>query len=120
MNEIDNKKFYYSITEVAKILGENASTLRFWEKEFGFPKPRTNTKGTRFYTKEDIDEIKIVQHLLRNEKLTIDGAKSKLKSHKKDDARRNTELVEKLEEIKKELLNIKSQISDNSNLKLET
>ena len=112
MNEIDNKKFYYSITEVAKILGENASTLRFWEKEFGFPKPRTNAKGTRFYSKEDIDEIKIVQHLLRNEKLTINGAKSKLKSHKKDDARRNAELVEKLEAIKQELLNIKKELGN--------
>ena len=106
------EKLYYSITEVAKTLGENASTLRFWEKEFGFPKPHTNAKGTRFYTKEDIDDIKIVQHLLRNEKLTIDGAKAKLKSHKKDDVRRNAELVEKLEDIKKELLNIKKELGN--------
>ena len=112
MNTISNKKLYYFISEVSETLGETASTLRFWEKEFGFPKPRTNTKGTRFYTTEDIDEIKLVQHLLRNEKLTIDGAKAKLKSHKKDDVRRNAEIVEKLEEIKKELLNIKKELNN--------
>jgi len=112
MNKMDNKKLYYSISEVAKILNETASTLRFWEKEFGFPKPRTNAKKTRFYSQEDIDEIKIVQHLLRNEKLTINGAKAKLKSHKKDDARRNAEIVEKLEYIKKELLNIKKELEN--------
>ena len=98
------------------MLGENASTLRFWEKEFGFPKPRTNAKGTRFYTKEDIDEIKTVQHLLRNEKLTIDGAKAKLKSHKKDDVQRNAEIVGKLEAIKKELLSIKQELAHSKTL----
>ena len=107
-------KLYYSITEAGKLLGENASTLRYWEKEFGFPKPHTNAKGTRFYSQEDIDEIKTVKHLLRNEKLTIDGAREKLKSHKKDDIRRNTEIVEKLQEIKKEILNIKKEL-DNEN-----
>ena len=112
MTVIDDKKLYYSITEVAKTLGENASTLRFWEKEFGFPKPRTNAKGTRFYSKEDIDEVKVIKHLLRDEKLTIYGAKAKLKSHKKDDVRRNTEIVEKLEDIKKELLSIKKELGD--------
>ncbi|MDR0873090.1 MAG: MerR family transcriptional regulator [Prevotellaceae bacterium] len=106
------EKLYHSITEVAEMLDENASTLRFWEKEFGFPKPRTNAKGTRFYSQEDIDEVKIVIHLLRNEKLTIDGAKAKLKSRKKDDVRRSTEIVEKLEEIKQELLNIKNELKD--------
>ena len=58
------EKVFWKIDEVAKLVGENASTLRFWEKEFRHLKPRTNGKKTRFYTQKNIDDIKIIQHLL--------------------------------------------------------
>lgn len=112
---MDNKndkpeKLYYSISEVAGMFNENVSTLRFWEKEFGFPNPRTNKKGTRFYSKQDIEEIRTIYHLLREKGLTISGAKDSLKSHKKDDVKRISEVVERLNKIKQELLNIKQEL----------
>ena len=103
----ENKKLYYTISEVAEMLKENTSTLRFWEKEFGFPNPRTNKKGTRFYAEKDIEELKLICFLLREKGLTIQGAKENLKSHKKDDVKRFAEIVERLNYIKEELLNIK-------------
>jgi len=110
--ENENKKLYYSIGEVAEMLNETQPTLRFWEKEFGFPKPKTNKKGTRFYTKEDIEDIRTIHHLLRNEKLTISGAKAKLKSINKDDVKRNAEIVERLKKVKQELLDIQKEIKN--------
>ena len=108
--ENEDKKLYYSIGEVAEMLNETQPTLRFWEKEFGFPKPKTNKKGTRFYTKEDIEDIRTIQYLLRGQKLTISGAKAKLKSHNKDDVKRNAEIVERLKKVKQELLDIMKQM----------
>jgi len=110
--ENEDKKLYYSISEVAEIFNENQSTLRFWEKEFGFPKPKTNKKGTRFFTKEDIEDIRTIHHLLRGQKLTISGAKAKLKSHNKDDVKRNAEIVERLKKVKQELLDIQKEIKN--------
>jgi DNA-binding transcriptional MerR regulator len=108
----NSEKLYYSISEVAKILDENQSTLRFWEKEFGFPMPRTNKKGTRFYTEKDIEEIRTIQYLLRKQQLTISGAKEKLKSSKKDDTARNAKVVGKLEDIKQKLTTIQKYLTN--------
>jgi len=110
--KVIKEKLYYSISEVAEMFKENQSTLRFWEKEFEFPIPRKNKKGTRFYTKEDIESLRTIYHLLREQGLTISGAKEKLKSHKKDDVKRNSEIVDRLKKIKQELLNIKKELKD--------
>ena len=110
--ENEDKKLYYSISEVAAMLNESQPTLRFWEKEFGFPKPKTSKKGTRFYTKEDIEDVRIIHHLLRNEKLTISGAKAKLKSINKDDVKRNAEIVQRLKKVKQELLDIQKEMKN--------
>ncbi len=107
------KKHFSSIREVAEWFGENQSTLRFWEKEFGFPKPHTNKKGTRSYTKEDIKDIGLIHYLLRGQKLTIQGAKEKLKSHKKDEVKRNAEIVQKLKDIKNVLVGLKKELRKN-------
>ena len=52
------EKIYYSISEVAEMFQINQSNLRFWEKEFKQLKPRRNEKGTRFYSKDDLQLIK--------------------------------------------------------------
>jgi DNA-binding transcriptional MerR regulator len=111
--EVVQKKLYYSISEVAEMFKENQSTLRFWEKEFEFLKPRTNKKGTRFYSNENIEDLRTIYHLLREKGLTINGAKEQLKSSKKDDLKRNSEIVDRLKKIKQELLDIKKELGEN-------
>ena len=99
------EKLFYSISEVAKIFGVNQSNLRFWEKEFKQLKPKRNTKGTRFYSPEDILIIKQIIYLVNEQKLTLDGAKRRL-GQKKDVIAKQQEIVERLKLIRKELTGI--------------
>lgn len=96
------EKLYYSIAEVSKLLGINASNLRFWEKEFKQLKPRRNAKGTRFYTGDDITLIRQIIYLVNDQNLTLEGARQKL-HQKKDQVAKQYELVERLKRIKSEL-----------------
>ena len=106
--KVSNKsKLYYSISEVAEATGIKPYVLRFWEKEFGLLKPKKNRAGNRSYQQKDIDLINQIKHLLYDEGYAIEGAKSKLKSLKRDD--KGPQVAEKMRlqsllvEIRKEL-----------------
>jgi DNA-binding transcriptional MerR regulator len=99
-------KLYFSIGEVAKMFDINESTLRFWEKEFEMIRPEKNAKGVRFYKQKDIDVIRLVYHLVKERGMTLAGARQKLKDNK-DTTVRQEEIVDKLKQIKKELLSLK-------------
>ncbi len=72
------KKLYYAIGEVSDRTGLEAHVLRYWETEFEQLKPRKNRAGRRIYTAEDIAVVERIQHLLRLEKYTIEGARQVL------------------------------------------
>ncbi|MDR1937294.1 MAG: MerR family transcriptional regulator [Tannerellaceae bacterium] len=100
-------KRYYSISEVAQMFHLNESTLRYWEKEFDGVRPaEINAKGVRFYTQDEIDRIKLIYHLVKEKKLTLEGARKKLKINK-DDVAREEAIINKLKLIKQELLSLK-------------
>lgn len=103
-------KLYYSISEVAELLGINASNLRFWEKEFKQLKPRRNAKGTRFYTNDDITLIRQIIYLVNDQNLTLEGARQKLGS-KKDHVAKQHEVVERLKKIRAELKGMSKALS---------
>src|SRR5947207_2195978 len=67
------KKMYYSIGDVAAMFKENASLIRYWENEFDILKPKKNKKGDRFFRPEDVKNLKLIHHLLRERKYTIEG-----------------------------------------------
>ncbi len=104
------EKLYYSISEVAEMLGVNLSTLRYWEKEFPFICPKKTDKRTRFYTQENINDIKLVYHLLKEKKLTLEGAKKRLKENR-DGIAKNHEIVLRLREIQKEIRQVRNQFN---------
>jgi len=104
------EKIYYSIAEVAKMFDVNHSLLRFWEDEFDQLTPKRNAKGTRFYTVDDIEMIKQIHYLLRVQKLTIAGAKERLKSNK-DSVVKKQKIQEKLMFIRKELIAIRRELN---------
>lgn len=104
------EKLYYSIAEVAEMLGVNLSTLRFWEKEFPHICPKKTDKRTRFYTQENIDEIKLVYHLVKEKKLTLEGAKKRLRENK-EGITKNHEIVLRLQAMQKEIKQIRSQFN---------
>lgn len=103
------EKRYYSIGEVAKAFKVNASLIRFWEKEFDVIKPKKNAKGNRKFTPEDIKNLKFIYHLVKERGFTLDGAKTHLKEEKKQ-ALSNFEIISKLENIKNQLIKIKTQL----------
>ena len=61
------KKLYYSIGEVAKAFGVKTSLIRFWDGEFSILKPKKNAKGNRKFTKEDIKNLRLIYHLVKEQ-----------------------------------------------------
>ena len=103
------EKIYYSIGEVADLFEVNASLIRFWEKEFDVLKPMKNKKGNRLFTQKDLDNLRIIYHLVKERGFTLQGAKDKLKDNKEDVAN-NVEAIDSLKRIKGFLLEIKEQM----------
>ena len=107
--EYDSLKLYFSIGEASEILNVNASLIRFWEKEFTILNPRKNKKGNRQFTKEDINNLKIIYHLVKERGFTLQGAKEKLKKGK-NSTKKEVSIVESLERVKSFLLNLKNEL----------
>ena len=103
------EKIYYSISELSEMFSVNQSYLRYLEKEFKQLAPKRNTKGSRFYSQDDVQIIKQIIFLLNEQKLKLDGAKRKL-SQKKDSVEKQQKAVEKLKEIQLDLLGIMNEI----------
>ncbi|ADY28529.1 MULTISPECIES: MerR family transcriptional regulator [Cellulophaga] len=103
------EKRYYSIGEVAKAFNVNTSLIRFWEKEFDVLKPKKNAKGNRKFTPQDIKNLQLIYHLVKERGFTLDGAKTHLKEEKKKTLS-NFDIITKLENVKSELLKIKDQL----------
>jgi len=103
------EKRYYGIGEVAKAFDVNTSLIRFWEKEFDVLKPKKNAKGNRKFTPEDIKNLQLIYHLVKERGFTLEGAKTHLKEEKKKTLS-NFEVIQKLQKVKAELQKIKEQL----------
>lgn len=100
------EKRYYSIGELAKAFDVNASLIRFWDKEFDILKPKKNAKGNRMFTPEDVKNLKLIYHLVKERGFTLEGAKTHLKEGQKKTLDK-FEIISKLEGIKAQLMQIK-------------
>ncbi|NQV52677.1 MAG: MerR family transcriptional regulator [Flavobacteriales bacterium] len=109
--EKESFKLYYSIGEVAEILDVNASLLRFWEKEFEIVKPQKNSKGNRIYKDQDVKNLKLIHHLVKERGFTLDGAKKKIKDQHKA-LLEKSEMIDSLKHVKEMLLDLKDSLSD--------
>jgi DNA-binding transcriptional MerR regulator len=103
------EKLYYSIGEVAAMFNVNTSLIRFWEKEFDIIRPRKNKKGNRLFTQQDIENFRIIFHLVKERGMTLKGAKKKMKENK-EDTEYNFEIVKSLENIKDLLLEVRESL----------
>ena len=109
MKSFKQEKVAYSIQEVAEMFKVNASLLRYWEKEFNFIRPQKSEKGTRKYSEEDINNIRLVYHLVKEKGLTLAGAKQKLKDNK-GNVIQNEDIINRLKSIRSELLALNEEI----------
>lgn len=107
-DEILFQKRYYGISEVSNMFKVNISLVRFWENEFDILKPKKNGKGDRLFRPEDIKNLQLIYHLLREKKYTIDGAKDFLKKNKKNEE--TFELIDTLKKTKAFLLDLKANL----------
>lgn len=102
-------KLYYSISEVAAMFEVNTSLIRFWEKEFDIIKPKKNKKGNRLFTPKDIENFRVIFHLVKERGFTLEGAKRKLKENPEDTVQ-NSEIVKRLTDIRTFLLELKAEL----------
>ncbi|MDT0540670.1 MULTISPECIES: MerR family transcriptional regulator [Croceitalea] len=103
------EKRYYGIGEVAKAFDVNTSLIRFWEKEFDVLQPKKNAKGNRKFTPEDIKNLKLIHHLVKERGFTLEGAKTHLKEEKHKTLS-NFDVIEKLQKVRAELVKIKENL----------
>jgi DNA-binding transcriptional MerR regulator len=100
------EKVYYSIGEVAELFEVKPSLIRFWEKEFDILSPQKNKKGNRLFTQEDIANLRLIYHLVKERGYTLQGAREKLKQNR-DDVEKRVEIVDSLYSIRNFLEELK-------------
>ena len=103
-------KLYYSISEVARMFDVNESLLRYWEKEFPtIITPKKAGGNIRQYRKEDIENIRLVYHLVKEKGMTLQGAKLRLKVNKERTVQ-TAEVVDCLKQIREELVKLRKSL----------
>ncbi|MDR2868393.1 MAG: MerR family transcriptional regulator [Bacteroidales bacterium] len=103
------EKQYFTIGETAAMFEVKVHTIRFWESEFDAIQPYRNEKGTRFYTKKDIETIRTIQYLTKTKGYTLQGAKQALQKNGTKETN-NAQIMNTLENIKSFLINIKEAL----------
>jgi DNA-binding transcriptional MerR regulator len=107
--ERDISKMYYTMGEVTTMFSVNHSLIRYYEKEFDVLQPKKNKKGNRYFTNEDIENLKVIFHLVRDKGYTIQGAKDHLKNNMTE-TKSQQSILTSLENLKKFLLEVRDQL----------
>src|SRR5690606_17773882 len=105
------EKSYFTIGEVAEMFGVSTSLVRFWEQEFDILQPKKNKKGNRLFTRKDLENLKIIFHLVKERGYTLKGAKEKLKTEGTD-VSKELQILESLNRLKGFLIELKADVSD--------
>lgn len=103
-------KRYYSIGEVAELFGVSSSLIRYWETEFSFLNPQKNKKGDRRFTKENIEQLLIIHHLVKERGFTLEGAKQEIRENKKR-LKSRQELLRRLHALRSRILSLRDRVS---------
>lgn len=105
-------KQYYGIGEVAGFFKVNTSHIRFWTNEFKL-KVRTNRKGDRLYTTDQVKELRAIYYLVKGRGFTLSGAKAKLKTQNKRDVT-TVDLRTSLQLLRSKLIILRDQLGTNA------
>ena len=110
LNLNKNLKLYYSIKEVAEMFGLNESTLRYWETEFPYLKPKTSGPAkVRQYTEKDIEQIRLIHNLVKVRGFKLAAAK-KIINNNRDGAERTADMLKRLTNVRNDLQALKRQL----------
>lgn len=107
------EKLYYSMGEVAEMFDVNPSLLRHWETQFPRLRPHRNRKGNRLYTKQDVELLKRIYHLVKEQGMTLDGARRALRQRASSPvADRDAELLERLQRVRALLEEVREELKE--------
>jgi len=98
----EQAKRYFTISEASKMFDVNPSLLRFWEEEFSSLQPTKNRKGDRLYTEKNIDQIRLIYHLVKEKGYTLEGARHEINTKKGKEESKQL-LINRLIDIRKSL-----------------
>jgi len=102
-------KLYYTIGEVSEMFGVSKSLIRYWESEFTALKPHKNSKGDRRFTKQNIEQLEMIYHLVKEKGFTLDGAKKELRSKKSEVLRKKT-IIDNLQKLRAGLKSVREKL----------
>jgi len=107
--EKEIEKIYYSIGEVAEQFNVAPSLIRFWESEFELIQPKKNRKGNRQFTKEDIENVRTIYHLVKQKGFTLQGAKEMLRNDTQS-VKDKMEIYDSLKKIRQFLVEVRDKL----------
>jgi DNA-binding transcriptional MerR regulator len=107
--EKEIEKIYYSIGEVAEMFNVAPSLIRFWESEFELIQPKKNRKGNRQFTKEDIENVRTIYHLVKEKGFTLQGAKEMLKNDSQA-VKDKMEMISSLKRVRQFLTEVREKL----------
>ncbi len=111
-------KLLYSMGEVTEMFDVNASLIRYWESKFDCIKPHKNKKGNRMFTPSDVENLKLIYHLVKEKGMTLEGANKTMK-RRGSKVQREVSILERLQNIRAMLLEVRETLGDNSPVEYE-
>lgn len=111
-------KLLYSMGEVTEMFDVNASLIRYWESKFDCIKPHKNKKGNRMFTQSDVENLKLIYHLVKEKGMTLEGA-NKTMRRRGGKVKQEVSVLERLQNIRAMLLEIRETLGDNSPVEYE-
>jgi DNA-binding transcriptional MerR regulator len=107
--EKEIEKRYFTIGEVAEKFNVATSLIRFWESEFSILSPKKNRKGNRQFTKQDIEKLNLIYHLVKERGFTLQGAKEMLRKNP-EELQNNLDVISSLKDVRSFLIELKGQL----------
>ncbi|MBQ6940063.1 MAG: MerR family transcriptional regulator [Alistipes sp.] len=111
-------KLLYSMGEVTEMFDVNASLIRYWESKFDCIKPHKNKKGNRMFTPSDVENFKLIYHLVKEKGMTLEGANMAMRK-RGNKVRSEISILERLQSIRAMLVEIRESLGDNSPIEYE-
>lgn len=111
-------KLLYSMGEVTEMFDVNASLIRYWESKFDCIRPHKNKKGNRMFTPSDVENLKLIYHLVKEKGMTLEGANQAMKRRGKS-VKRDVSILERLQNIRAMLLEVRESLGEDSPVEYE-
>ena len=118
IKDIEMEKLLYSMGEVTEMFDVNASLIRYWESKFDCIKPHKNKKGNRMFTPSDVENFKLIYHLVKEKGMTLEGANKAMKRRGKE-VRSEISILERLQSIRAMLVEVRESLGEKSPIEYE-